>query len=322
MSLDDIFQDYLVNQTTVDSLAHGIVLEDRFSSWIYKKRSSEMNSELSVDSSFQIGSLSKLLTACVVLQLCKMGFLDLYSLYPISASDQSICFSLDELLRHRSGILGPQGYLGFRLSEDTQQSFPELEVEIREYLNSNYKTRYHYSGINYRAIQFILESQLGQTYRDLLKIHLCEPLGLFNTSSTFTDFNQLHLVKGFDQHQMMIPEGWHSFVGIEAAAGIWSSLYDLSKLMSALLLHKEGPVTMDGFHVSWRDLINTHFPEQYRYGCIVSNNLSFTKIGHTGRNPGFQSIFWFIPALRKGVITLWNSDKVDSQINSLSLKLL
>tara|TARA_B100000482_G_scaffold126440_1_gene91627 strand:+ start:332 stop:1300 length:969 start_codon:yes stop_codon:yes gene_type:complete len=322
MSLDDIFQDYLVNQTTVDSLAHGIVLEDRSSSWIYKKRSSEMNSELSVDSPFQIGSLSKLLTACVVLQLCKLGFLDLYSLYPISASDQSICFTLDELLRHRSGILGPQGYLGFRLGEDSQQSFPELEVEIRENFNGNYKTRYHYSGINYRAIQFILESQLGQTYRDLLKIHLCEPLGLFNTSSSFADFNQLHLVKGFDQHQTMIPDGWHSFVGIEAAAGIWSSLFDLSKLMSELLLHKEGSVTMDGFHVSWRDLINTHCAEPYRYGCFVSKSSSLIKIGHSGRNPGFQSLFWFTPALRKGVITLWNTDQFDKQIASISLKLL
>ena len=322
MSVDDIFQDYLANHTTVESLAHCIVLEDRPRSWIYKNRSSDMNAELSVDSPFQIGSLSKLLTACVVLQLCKLDFLDLHSPYPISASDQSICFTLDELLRHRSGVFGPHGYMGSRLGADSEQSFPDLELEIRDYFNSNYKTRYHYSGINYRAIQFILESQLGQAYRDLLMIHLCEPLGLLNTSSTFTDFNQLHLVRGFDQHQMMIPDGWHSFVGIEAAAGIWSSLYDLSKLMSALLLHKDRPVTMGCFHVSWRDLINTHFPEQYRYGCIVSSKLSFTKIGHTGRNPGFQSIFWLIPCLRKGVITLWNSDKVDTQINSLSLKLL
>ena len=322
MSLDDIFQDYLVNQTTVDSLAHGIVLEDRSNSWIYKNRSSEMNSELSVDSPFQIGSLSKLLTACVVLEICKLGFLDLHSPYPISASDQSICFTLDELLRHRSGILGPQGYMGFRLGEDSEQGFPDLEVEIREHCNSKYKTRYHYSGINYRAIQFILESQLEQTYRDLLKIYLCEPLGLFNTSSISTDFNQLRLVKGFDQHARMIPCGWHSFAGIEAAAGIWSSLFDLSKLMSALLLNKDAPVTMGGFHVSWKDLINTHCLEPYRYGCFVFKSSSLIMIGHSGRNPGFQSLFWFTPALRKGVITLWNSDAFDNQINSFSLKLL
>lgn len=273
---------------------------------------------VSPDSIFQICSVSKLLTACIVVSLSKKGLVDLHSRYQVFNSSELRGFSLYELLLHRSGIIGPSGYPGVENICLSTQLLSPLLTEISEYYSPKHQSVYHYCGINYRLIQRILEEYVEASFEDLLWEFICKPLGLSKTTSSLSKLDRQFCIKGSDQSGMDLPGGFNLFTDCEAAAGIWSSASDLSKLMIALL-KSEKESDRSSFNVTWRDLINTHTSGHYRFGCILDKNLPL-KLGHSGRNPGFQSRFWFNPCNRSGVVLLWNNDKPSPLIDSSIVK--
>lgn len=274
---------------------------------------------VSSDSIFQIGSISKLLTSCIVFCLCKKGLIDLHYPYQVCDASDPRSFTLCELMQHRSGIVNHIGYSGFNINDSSKQLPESLETELRNHYYSGYQSIYHYCGINYRAIQRILEVQLKTPFEDLLCEMICEPLKLIHTTSCVSKLDRALTIEGCDQHGNKLEGGWNLFTGCEAAAGIWSSASDLCQLMKALLKSTKESES-SSFNTTWRDLVNTKQSGRYRFGCFVINAQSCLRLGHSGRNPGYQSIFWFNPRNKVGVVTLWNDDRINSQIEAAIVK--
>lgn len=274
---------------------------------------------VSPNSIFQIGSISKLLTSCIVFCLSKKGFIDLNYPYQVCNASDPRRFTLSELMQHRSGIINHMGYSGFSRNDASNHLPDSLEIELRSHYHSGYQSIYHYCGINYRAIQRILEAQLQTSFEDLLCEMICRPLGLINTTSSVIKLDSELTIDGCDQYGNKLEGGWNLFTGCEAAAGIWSSASDLSKLMNALLKStNESESSL--FNMTWRDLVNTKLSGRYRFGCFVINTQSCLRLGHSGRNPGYQSIFWFNPRRKTGVVALWNDDQINPEIESTIVK--
>ena len=295
-----------IHEQAVEYMPYGVLIDDSFVR------------PVSPDSIFQIGSVSKLLTACIVVSLSKKGLVDLHSRYYFFNSLELRGFSLHELLLHRSGIIGPSGYPGVENISLSAQLLSPLLTELSEYYSPKHQSVYHYCGINYRAIQRILEENVEASFEDLLWEFICKPLGLSQTTTSLSKFDRQFWIKGSDENGMYLPGGFNLFTDCEAAAGIWSSASDLSKLMIALL-KSEKEIDQSSFNITWRDLINTRTSGHYRFGCILDNNFPL-KLGHSGRNPGFQSRFWFNPRNRAGVVLLWNNDKPNPLIDSSIVK--
>ena len=300
------FVQALIYDQGVEYMPYGILIDDSFLR------------PVSPDSTFQIGSLSKLLTACIVLSLSKKGLVDLHKRYQVFNSTELRGFSLYELLLHRSGIIGPSGYTGVVNIGSSAQLHSTLLAEISEYYSPKHQSIYHYCGINYRLIQRILQEYVEASFEDLLLEFICKPLDLGKTTSSLSKLDRQFCIKGSDQSGMDLPGGFNLFTDCESAAGIWSSASDLSKLMMALLKSKKES-DRSSFNVTWRDLINTHTSGHYRFGCILDKNLPL-KIGHSGRNPGYQSRFWFNPCNRTGIVLLWNNDRQSPLIDSSIVK--
>ena len=300
------FVQALIHEQAVDYIPYGALIDD------------SLVHPVSPDSIFQICSVSKLLTACIVVSLSKSGLVDLHRRYQVFNTTALRGFSLYELLLHRSGIIGPSGYPGVENIGLSTQPLSTLLTEISEYYSPKHQSIYHYCGINYRLIQRILEEYVKASFEDLLWEFICKPLDLSQTTSSLSKLDRQFCIKGSDQSGMDLPGGFNLFTDCEAAAGIWSSASDLSKLMIALL-KSEKESDRSSFNITWRDLINTHTSDHYRFGCILNKN-SPLKIGHSGRNPGFQSRFWFNPCNRSGVVLLWNDDKPSPLIDSSIVK--
>ena len=263
---------------------------------------------VSCNSIFQIASISKLLTSCIVLRLHKQCLIDLYCPYQVCSESDPRCFTLSELLQHRSGIVNDMGYSGFSANDSIRQLPDPLEIELNKHYHSECCSTYHYCGINYRAIQRILENQLNVSFEDLLCEMICIPLQMYNTTSSVSKLDQALTIHGFNQYGKVLDGGWNLFTGCEAAAGIWSSASDLCKLVKALLKSSIDS-ERDFFDITWRDLVNTKLSGNYRYGCFVESTISSLRIGHSGRNPGYQSMLWFNPRNHTGEVTLGNDDK-------------
>ena len=97
---------------------------------------------------------------------------------------------------------------------------------------------------------------------------------------------------------------------------------DLGNLMSYLLEEKTRKESGHDSSISWTNLVNTVPGGRYRNGCFVIETEEKLKIGHTGRNPGYQACLWLNPKEMAGVATLWNSDKSSRHIHLMSFNQL
>jgi len=132
------------------------------------------------DHKYKIGSVSKMFTATMIMQLVEEGMLRLddrlYEFYPEIKNAELITISM--LLQHRSGI---EEYL-----KDVQPiqlanpiSRQQLLTRIKQG-SAQFKpdSKYVYSNSNYALLAWILEDITNQSYAELLAEHITTPLGL------------------------------------------------------------------------------------------------------------------------------------------------
>lgn len=134
----------------------------------------ESSKPLTADSVFYAGSLSKLLTASLVLQLVEDKALALDDSVPgIGGASQRV--TVAHLLTHSSG-LQREGNFGYWFSAD----FPD-ETMLADYLASTELRAapgesLHYSNIGYAALGLVVERATNQTFTDALRERVLEPL--------------------------------------------------------------------------------------------------------------------------------------------------
>jgi CubicO group peptidase (beta-lactamase class C family) len=129
---------------------------------------------------FRVGSVSKLLTATVLMRMAQTGQVDL---------DQPIARYLDSLpvplrivtLRQLAGHLGGvRHYRGSEFFSTTR--FRNLRDAIQIFASDSLVappgTRYSYSSYGYNLIGAVLENVTGRTFPELARLHATEPLGL------------------------------------------------------------------------------------------------------------------------------------------------
>ncbi|MDX1498941.1 MAG: serine hydrolase domain-containing protein, partial [Woeseiaceae bacterium] len=134
----------------------------------------ETGRQVTADTRFYIGSLSKVLTAALVLDLVANGAVVLDDPVPSIPAD---VVRVRDLLAHASG-LEREGDFGYWYSG----RFPSSEA-LRTYL-ADAELRFepgtegHYSNVGYAALGLELERALGKPYPALLADRLLAPLGM------------------------------------------------------------------------------------------------------------------------------------------------
>ena len=154
---------------------------------------------LNIKTPFQIGSVSKLLTACIVLILEKQGIVSLQMTVSDVLGDlwgECSGITLGELITHRSGIRGETGYRGVHLMLSSDEAFGTIEYEIRSNYKDRYRGKYFYCGINFRIVQAMLEKVVGWGFEETLQRYLCEPLEMKATSADVRKLAEYGPVQG------------------------------------------------------------------------------------------------------------------------------
>lgn len=200
-----------------------------------------LQTKLSTDSSFRIGSITKTYTSVVILKLAEQGKLSLSDklsqYFPEVKSSDDI--SIKQLLRHESGLFNftnaPE-YLEYMYQA---QSNVQLMKKVLSY-DAVFKpgTSQEYSNTNFLLLGFIAEKVTGKSLSDLITEIVTKPLGIETTY-----LSAQNTVKGNEVWSFRYQGDWQALPNThlsipQGAGAIVSNAEDVGVFLSKLFTGK------------------------------------------------------------------------------------
>jgi CubicO group peptidase (beta-lactamase class C family) len=261
------------------------------------------------DVQYRIGSITKTLTAILVMQCRDDGLLSLNDamgkhLPGIAFGDRTI----RQLLAHSGGMNAePEGPWWER---NPGVSFDELTAAMDEsQAVGPADRRHHYSNLGYGLLGEVVARLRSQPWIDLAQTRILDPLGMKRT----TYFPSTPAAEGFSVHPFsgqLVPEPAYDSGAMAPAGQLWSTIEDLARYASFWI----DPVP----EVLSRDTVEemaAPVASDPREGLTASYGLGLRLIaddphlliGHTGSMPGFLAGLFVDRVRRIGAVTLGNA---------------
>ncbi|QTD39085.1 beta-lactamase family protein [Polaribacter batillariae] len=270
------------------------------------------NFHLTEHSLFNIGSATKTFTAILILQEKEKGNLKLSDsigtyLKPIKNVDNSL--TIQQLLTHESGldeVIGKNIVEIFFAKEDAV--YQENLLQKIEKNNPKMVGKFNYCNTNYFLLGKILEKITDQSYFDILRERIIEPLQLKNTHP-YLHKNLPNLATPYHENKDVSEYlDYQFFANVAYAAGsVASTLYDMEQFYSALfetekLLKKES-----------LELMLKSGNETYGLGIFKSKFENQNYFGHGGNNIGYSFRNQYNPATKNLFMMFSNNISIPSR---------
>lgn len=251
-----------------------------FSDW-------EQKIPLETEDQFVIGSVSKQITAVMILQAYEQGKLTLHipirSYLPALSQTWADTITVHHLLTHTHGISDLESPLVFRPS-----------------------TQFQYSQLGYELLAQIHEQVSGNSFANNAA-RLFEQCGM--KQSSHPDLAPKRLVKGYaeasDDSLIFAPNSLANYV---AAGGFISTAADLSRWNE--YLHGGKLLADSTFQLMITRYATRQHPIfgeiEYGYGVLFKKGESAIQIGALGYAPGFVSACYYFPKNQTSVVVLEN----------------
>lgn len=251
-----------------------------------------MNIPFKKDDQFVIGSISKQLTAVLVLKEVEKGTLDLnapiskYLKYTDYNKPWTDSVTTHHLLTHTHGISQVKKYLGFVPG-----------------------TQFEYSQIGYEILAEILQVINGKSFKDISMDFFIEH-GMKNTVHPYIQKYD-NLVQSYEGENSEVVPRTMSLANYVPAGTFISNMYDLdlwNKLLySGKLLQ---PASFERMKKRYATRQHPIYGEvEYGYGLLFKNGEANQQIGALGYAPGFSSACYFFPEKNISVVVLSNEAK-------------
>ena len=266
--------------------------------------------QITPDTPFLIGSVSKSFTAVAVLQLAEAGQIDLddeiAQYLPIFADGPSGQITIRQLLSHTSGYSTVQGNM---IHEDRSRSPGELAehvARIAEWdLAFSPGERWEYSNANYHILGLLIERESGQGYAAYVQTRILMPLGMENSFVADGGPPRASAIghrPWFGGHRPY-PLDRTQRVGAPAG-GVYSSVNDLAVYMAMLLNGEDDIISAENKAVMLRPAGDVS--PFYGLGWFVDSQAG--TVFHGGLVPGSESLLTLVPSDRSGVVILVNAN--------------
>src|SRR6266536_114802 len=272
---------------------------------IYKKGLGLANMEWNIpntpETRFRLGSITKQFTAALILQLVEQEKLKLDGKLSDYLSDYRKDIgekvTIHQLLNHTSGIPSYTGLPGF--FNDVSRNPYTVSDFVKRYASNNLEfesgSKFSYNNSGYFLHGAIVEKVTGQSYEQVLKEKILDPLGMKNT--------------GYDHHDTLIekrasgyqktPDGYMNASYLDmsipyAAGSLYSTVEDLYLWDQALYTDRV-------VSAASKDLMFKPNLSDYAYGWVVTKvklgngTDSVSKIAHGGGINGFNTVIVRFP---------------------------
>lgn len=254
----------------------------------YGLASVEFNVPVTKETVFEIGSVSKQMTAAAVMLLVEDGKINLdekISKYLPNTPESWKNVSVRNLLTHTSGIKNYTGLSGFELSK--RLSRDEFIKQLSPLpLDFETGSRYSYSNSGYNLLGFIIEAVSGKNYWDFMRERIFTPLGMTQTFDRDPKYIIKNRAVGYEWENGKLVGRDYDLTDVFSAGAIVSTITDLAKWEAAwrndALLKKESKT------LAWTPvLLNDGKPYPYGFGWRFSEIRGHRLIAHSGQTAGF-----------------------------------
>ncbi|WP_433385384.1 non-ribosomal peptide synthase/polyketide synthase [Micromonospora sp. KLBMP9576] len=278
---------------------------------------------------FQVGSVSKLVTAVGALALVGRGLLQLDTDVNAYLKGWQLPagrpVSLRQLLSHVAGLT-PTGSAGHprggpvpTLSDVLRgRGVPTGPVRALDAPDPVAVER----NSHFVVVQQLMEDVTATSFADLMAELVFDPAGMTGSSfdQGFPETSGRPVAVGHDQHCEALPGGWQVRPDL-AAAGLWSTAADLARLVGEIqVAHRGGPALLS------RELavaqLTTGAGGFFGLGCLVDRvdrptgaRVEFT---HRGRTAGYRALAAGRVPDGSGLVLLTNGDAGDDVLSLLA----
>jgi CubicO group peptidase (beta-lactamase class C family) len=306
----------------IPGLALGIVHGDRIVHVQGFGQADRSGRQVTRETPFLIGSVTKSFTALAIMQLSEAGLVQLNApvqrylpWWRVADADASTQITVRHLLYQVSGLSKATGN-AYATSGDTHDSALEDRVRaLRDAeLTEPVGTTWQYSNANYWTLGMIVQAVSGQSYETYIQQHIFDPLQMRNSYTSRTDAEQHGLPAG---HRY-----WYGFPvaselpfdrGGLGSAGLSSSAQDMTRYLGLYLNQgRHGATTLvspAGAAELQRAAVPTGLDGvSYAMGWDVGSVHGLPTISHDGSGFDSHANVVLIPDRRWGVVVMENGE--------------
>ncbi len=290
--------------------------------------------EVTCDTEFRVGSISKSFVALALLKLQEEGkinlearLLDVAPEIPVENRWQSTNpVRIVNLLEHTAGFddMEPSEVYNFH----DAYNFPLLDVFNRfrepEEVRWPPSTRMSYSNPGYGVAGYLIEKITGEPFDQYIRDNILRPLGMANADFPFTDANKALLATAYEGNPPRV--AGYPFIYLRPAGDLKASPGELAKHVQFLLRRgKAGDVQiLKPDSIIRMETVETTLAARngLRLGYGLAN---YTEVaggvvthGHDGGIAGFISTYRYMPEQNWGYVVLLNSTQSGQALNELN----
>jgi CubicO group peptidase (beta-lactamase class C family) len=274
---------------------------------------------------FHAASISKLLTATVIMQLHSEGKLssnDLLSSYEQAFAGSPI--KLVDLLTHTSGLRDPSRFKALRDQHEVDSYIAALAAQT---LASRPGERWAYSDAGYNLLGRVIERTTGQPFADAMRKRVLEPLGMRDSDFDVTRIPAEQRLTAFDRNGKELPHPWD--LAYLPSSGLQTTADDLGKFARAILAasaRPENALPITGEIL--REMTQVRTATEWNgigqgLGWQITNSELGRQWRHAGGERGFESLMTLYPDRGFAIVVLgnradWPRFELEQKLRALS----
>ncbi|MBK9153962.1 MAG: beta-lactamase family protein [Chloracidobacterium sp.] len=254
----------------------------------YGLASVEFGVPVTTETVFEIGSVSKQMTAAAILLLVEDGKVSLdapISTYIVNIPDAWKGVTVRHLLTHTSGVKSYTGLDGFELWRrlKTEDFIHNLSSHPLEFTPGE---RNIYSNSGYTLLGHIIQTVSGKPYMQFMRERIFTPLGMTKTADRDPQFIIPNRAVGYEWSIDRLTGRDGNLTDLMGAGSIVSTISDMVKWDAAL--NGKNFLKPESRAEWWKQYIFTNGkPSVYGFGWRISEIRGRKLIGHTGQTAGF-----------------------------------
>ena len=273
----------------------------------YGLASVEHNVPVTPETVFEIGSVSKQMTAAAVMLLVeegKIGLDDPVGKYLPGTPDAWAGVTVRHLLTHTSGIKNYTGLPGFELTERLGRD-DFIKLIGAHPLNFPPGAQHSYGNTNYNLLGFIIEAVSARPYWEFVTERIFRPLGMAATGDRDPRRVIPRRAGGYEWEGGELVGRDYDLTDVFSAGAVVSTVLDLAKWNAALdgerLLRRR---SLEQIWTPARLAGGAEYP--YGLGWYVENFRGRRRLRHNGQTAGFAASIARYPDDRMAFIVLCN----------------
>lgn len=271
---------------------------------------------VTLDTPFQLGSVSKTFAALLMVQLAAEGTVNLDAPvitylpnFRLRNSEGGETITVRDILSHRSGFAMIDGN---RIQEGQYRGEDALTIAVKGLENATLKsvpgTAFEYSNANYMIAAAVIEAVTGQTYETVMDERIFQPLGMKNSYVQMPLRETVEEAVGFRQW-FGVSKAHKNIAGraYVAAGGVTASARDLAVYLKAII--NQDPRILPAAYADQifsRQGEDTNFDWGYGLGWMIQTEGAKTLKYHSGLNGGFAAHIAFTSEDARGGVVITN----------------